>query len=167
MSNAREHAFHINCEFQKTLNRLDLIQKSYFSTIDIQVTDQLRAQILSKEIVRWDGRLKALISIGLKKKLRDIKPEIIELLKIGVYELLMDDKVPDYAAIHNTVDLARKLIGRNSTGLVNAVLRKLQGFDINKKPSNIDDHDWWSYPCLLYTSPSPRDRQKSRMPSSA
>ena len=23
------------------------------------------------------------------------------------------------------------------------------------------------YPCLLYTSPSPRDRQKSRMPSSA
>ena len=25
----------------------------------------------------------------------------------------------------------------------------------------------WSYACLLYTSPSPRDRQKSRMPSSA
>ena len=24
-----------------------------------------------------------------------------------------------------------------------------------------------SYGCLLYTSPSPRDRQKSRMPSSA
>ena len=25
----------------------------------------------------------------------------------------------------------------------------------------------WFYTCLLYTSPSPRDRQKSRMPSSA
>ena len=25
----------------------------------------------------------------------------------------------------------------------------------------------WSHTCLLYTSPSPRDRQKSRMPSSA
>ena len=25
----------------------------------------------------------------------------------------------------------------------------------------------WEYTCLLYTSPSPRDRQKSRMPSSA
>ena len=25
----------------------------------------------------------------------------------------------------------------------------------------------WSTNCLLYTSPSPRDRQKSRMPSSA
>ena len=26
---------------------------------------------------------------------------------------------------------------------------------------------WTMYSCLLYTSPSPRDRQKSRMPSSA
>ena len=25
----------------------------------------------------------------------------------------------------------------------------------------------WNYPCLLYTSPSPRDRTRSRMPSSA
>ena len=25
----------------------------------------------------------------------------------------------------------------------------------------------WNLDCLLYTSPSPRDRQKSRMPSSA
>ena len=30
------------------------------------------------------------------------------------------------------------------------------------KPKNYDRND-----CLLYTSPSPRDRQKSRMPSSA
>ena len=28
------------------------------------------------------------------------------------------------------------------------------------------DKVWWG-DCLLYTSPSPRDRQKSRMPSSA
>ena len=29
------------------------------------------------------------------------------------------------------------------------------------------DEIWGLDPCLLYTSPSPRDRQKSRMPSSA
>ena len=31
----------------------------------------------------------------------------------------------------------------------------------------IDAQNIESRPCLLYTSPSPRDRQKSRMPSSA
>ena len=30
-----------------------------------------------------------------------------------------------------------------------------------------NDVDWAHRVCLLYTSPSPRDRQKSRMPSSA
>ena len=29
------------------------------------------------------------------------------------------------------------------------------------------DNEYKQYLCLLYTSPSPRDRQKSRMPSSA
>ena len=33
-------------------------------------------------------------------------------------------------------------------------------------PRNFGDHPH-SIHCLLYTSPSPRDRQKSRMPSSA
>ena len=33
--------------------------------------------------------------------------------------------------------------------------------------SKIFDVDGNAYICLLYTSPSPRDRQKSRMPSSA
>ena len=28
-------------------------------------------------------------------------------------------------------------------------------------------YDWQNWSCLLYTSPSPRDRQRSRMPSSA
>ena len=35
--------------------------------------------------------------------------------------------------------------------------------------SDLDDlHDHpWDYACLLYTSPSPRDKRQSRMPSSA
>ena len=31
----------------------------------------------------------------------------------------------------------------------------------------VEAHDPLAWACLLYTSPSPRDRQKSRMPSSA
>ena len=33
--------------------------------------------------------------------------------------------------------------------------------------SRIEKQGVTAYTCLLYTSPSPRDRQKSRMPSSA
>ena len=40
---------------------------------------------------------------------------------------------------------------------------KMFGEDIWRQPAYEESY----YPCLLYTSPSPRDRQKSRMPSSA
>ena len=33
--------------------------------------------------------------------------------------------------------------------------------------NEVEDEEEEDYHCLLYTSPSPRDRQKSRMPSSA
>ena len=36
-----------------------------------------------------------------------------------------------------------------------------------RKDLAIEHHADHTCPCLLYTSPSPRDRQKSRMPSSA
>jgi rare lipoprotein A len=36
-----------------------------------------------------------------------------------------------------------------------------------KYTSNGEIYNMYDYTCLLYTSPSPRDRQKSRMPSSA
>ncbi|CZS11790.1 hypothetical protein CDFC105_93904 [Clostridioides difficile] len=35
------------------------------------------------------------------------------------------------------------------------------------KEKGITEQKAWPEACLLYTSPSPRDRQKSRMPSSA
>ena len=45
---------------------------------------------------------------------------------------------------------------------------KLQAF-IEKKIAKLEKtyEDIQKVDCLLYTSPSPRDRQKSRMPSSA
>ena len=52
--------------------------------------------------------------------------------------------------------------------------RKIQGLPRNSAPNRVRNRCWATgkprgvyRDCLLYTSPSPRDRQKSRMPSSA
>ena len=42
-----------------------------------------------------------------------------------------------------------------------------KGNPSNGTITDVDGNFTLSVPCLLYTSPSPRDRQKSRMPSSA
>ena len=46
----------------------------------------------------------------------------------------------------------------------------MEQFEVNYRSGNFDPEKYCLYilqSCLLYTSPSPRDRQKSRMPSSA
>ena len=48
-------------------------------------------------------------------------------------------------------------------GCKRAIFRK----EIDRRQGICPECDYHYYVCLLYTSPSPRDRQKSRMPSSA
>ena len=53
---------------------------------------------------------------------------------------------------------------KNKNPLESALLRNEQGLQQKHNPTT---GRLLLKPCLLYTSPSPRDRQKSRMPSSA
>ena len=58
------------------------------------------------------------------------------------------------------------------TGYMSIIERKMEkGFELNELGYFIKFIDVYNhgdfYDCLLYTSPSPRDRTRSRMPSSA
>ena len=71
----------------------------------------------------------------------------------------------------------KDVVGRRPTygyRRVTAMVRKILGKPVNfkrvyrlMKKEKLLLQKYGSKPCLLYTSPSPRDRQKSRMPSSA
>ena len=52
-------------------------------------------------------------------------------------------------------------------GLRDSLNRPSVSFDISQKEQEIAELAVQSVPCLLYTSPSPRDSDSSRMPSSA
>ena len=55
------------------------------------------------------------------------------------------------------------LLGLDLTSLASPPYRPLYTAGTHAKAADLE----WDGSCLLYTSPSPRDRQKSRMPSSA
>ena len=61
--------------------------------------------------------------------------------------------------------LKRVRVGELRLGkLAEGEWRFVKSEEFRHRPAGSAKLDW---PCLLYTSPSPRDRQKSRMPSSA
>lgn len=54
-----------------------------------------------------------------------LDPDVTDLLRLGGQQLLGMDRVPAYAAIAQTVELAKVRHGRGAAGLVNAVLRRV------------------------------------------
>lgn len=53
-----------------------------------------------------------------------LDPEVRTIIRFGIWQIVFSDKVPDYAAVNTSVDLAKRHAAR-AQGLVNAVLRKI------------------------------------------
>jgi len=58
-------------------------------------------------------------------KIKDLHPVVHDILHLGLYQLYQMDKIPDSAAVNESVALTKKYCPkqRNAPGLVNAVLR--------------------------------------------
>lgn len=70
-----------------------------------------------------------------------VKPSAEILLNMSVYQLLFMDKIPAYAVIHESVDLAR----REEKGFINAVLRRVSdhGLMVSDDPAVVYSHPQW------------------------
>jgi 16S rRNA (cytosine967-C5)-methyltransferase len=87
----------------------------YASLILQNDTGFVRTLVLG--ILRWRSRLDFVISSFAARR---IEPEILDVLRVGAYQLLFTDVAP-YAAVAETVELAP----RRARGFVNAILRRI------------------------------------------
>ncbi|MBE5801287.1 MAG: 16S rRNA (cytosine(967)-C(5))-methyltransferase RsmB [Clostridiales bacterium] len=69
--------------------------------------------------IRIDFALKGFLAHQVKEAAQ------MDILRMGAYQILFFDRVPDSAAVNEAVKLTRALGMENSTGFVNAVLRNL------------------------------------------
>ncbi|NNF11130.1 MAG: rRNA small subunit methyltransferase B, partial [Acidimicrobiia bacterium] len=65
-----------------------------------------------------------LIARASHRPLADIQPELLDLLRIGTWELQFGDGAP-HAAVNEAVEAARPVAGRSGAGFVNAILRRV------------------------------------------
>ena len=85
------------------------------------------------------------------QKPQHLQPPLTDILRIGAYQILFLDKVPDSAAVNESVKLA-KLSGRGqAAGLVNAVLRRISR-EKNALPE-IPRRDTVQYLSIRYSHP--------------
>jgi len=72
--------------------------------------------------VRMRSRLDWVIRHLYRGKTAQMERVLKNLLRLGLYQIMMQERVPDFAAVHESVELAKRVLpGRE--GLVNALLR--------------------------------------------
>jgi len=109
----------------------DLLQRAFADT-QLSDADRRLCQELVYGVVRWQAALDWLIAR--KTNDRQQKPALQNLLRLGLYQIFWLDRIPDHAAVHETVELAKQSGFGPQAGFVNAILRSyLREADETKK----------------------------------
>jgi len=83
--------------------------------------DRRLCQQLVFGVVRWQATLDWLIAS--KTQGRTQKAGLQDLLRLGLFQIFWLDRIPDHAAVHETVEMAKHSGFGPQSGFVNAVLR--------------------------------------------
>ena len=75
-------------------------------------------------VVRRKLTLDYIISRYSKIKLKKLSKYLLLILRMGVYQIYFTDKIPDSAAVNESVKLAKKYCGK-SAGFANAILHSV------------------------------------------
>lgn len=93
-------------------------------TTQIDSRDRRWTQELLYGMLRRRAFLDAVLSDRVRGGLVRLDPDLIDLLRLGAYQLLCMGSVPAYAAIAQTVELTKTRHGIGASKLANAVLRR-------------------------------------------
>lgn len=80
-------------------------------------------------VTTWKLTIDEIIKKYSKIKLKKISPWILNILRMGVYQIIFLDKIPKSAAVNESVNLAKRYGHSSSSNFVNAILRKIEKND--------------------------------------
>src|SRR6202051_2199270 len=124
VSPARAAAFDILLRVERESSYAsDLLHSSAYERLS--TPDHALATELVMGVLRWRSCLDSEIAIASSQPLSKLDSEILIALRLAVYQFLWLDRVPQRAAVHESVELVKRARKRSAAPFVNAVLRKL------------------------------------------
>jgi 16S rRNA (cytosine967-C5)-methyltransferase len=76
-------------------------------------------------VLRWRNRLDYIISHFSNVPLKKIEPGVLNILRLGLFQIIYLDRIPDSATVNTSVELTRQIGAPRAAGFVNALLRKV------------------------------------------
>ena len=128
---------------------LDRVLKNY----DVSVRDSAFICNLVYGVIERKLQLDYIISNYSKIPIRKVSTDVLTALRMGIYQVLFMDKVPDSAAVNESVNLVKKCKKKSATGFVNAILRNVLR-NRNSLPMPNKEKDRLKYLEVKYSCPA-------------
>ena len=96
-----------------------------FSRAPMKPEDRRLAADLAYGVIRRLATLDAVLAAYSSRPLDELDPAVRQVLRLGVYQMLFLERVPQHAIVDESVRLARATGKSRATGFVNAVLRSI------------------------------------------
>ena len=120
MSPAREIAFRVLLRVAKGGYATDLLRREAAAARDLAL-----AEAIVLGCLRYQAQLDHLIGVYSGRPALKLDEEVRVALRMGIFQLRYLDRIPAHAAVADSVELVKRARKRSATGLVNAVLRKV------------------------------------------
>ena len=122
--NARQLAFEILLKIEKDKAYSNLTVDSVLSSSTLDTRDKAFVSNLVYGVTERRITLDYQLSQYLTQPLKKLKLQVLIILRMGVYQIFYMDKVPDSAAVNESVKLSKENKLSFASSLINAVLRK-------------------------------------------
>ena len=126
------------------------VLKDYIARDRLDRRDAALATRLCYGVLQHRGMLDFFLQQLLTGKVKDLHPVVRDILHMGLYQIYELDKIPESAAVNESVDLVKKYCRtqRFAPGLVNAVLRSaVRTKGTLQQPTSLEDR--YSHPQKL------------------
>ena len=122
---ARETALNVLIACRKEGAWSNSVLKTYTLRDGLDRREAALASRLCYGVLQNRSKLDFYLKQLLTGKIKDLHPVIHDILHLGLYQLFEMDKIPESAAVNESVTLAKKYCRKQrfAPGLVNAVLR--------------------------------------------
>lgn len=139
VSPARASAFDILLRVERESSyAAELLHSAVYEKMS--TADHALATELVMGVLRWRSLLDDRISQASSQPLKKLDLEILIALRLALYQFLHLDRIPQRAALHESVELVKRARKRSAGPFVNAVLRKLSKDPLNSPaPAVVND----------------------------
>ena len=102
----------------------DGVLKEYIARDRLDRRDAALASRLCYGVLQNRMLLDHYIQTCLTGSIKKLQPVVLDILRLGMYQILLMDKIPVSAAVNEAVEQGKKYANRSASGLINGVLRR-------------------------------------------